>query len=104
MTEQTVTLLQELGSVCFQKGDLETAVTYLKKATELGKHLPGMVELSNTYVSLGNIYLKQGLIKDAEVLCTQGYKNAVRHKYEQGIKESNACLKELQEAMLFPSV
>lgn len=103
MTEQTVKLLQQLGSVCYQKGELETAIVYLKRAIELGKHLPGMVDLSNAYISLGNIYLKQGLIKDAEILCKQGYKNAVRHKYEQGINESSSCIKELEEIMSVPA-
>lgn len=98
ISEQTVSLLQQLGAVCFQKGDLEQAVEYLKKATDLGKHLPGMVELSNAYITLGNIYLRQGLIKDAEAVCTEGYKNAVRHNYEQGIKEADSCLNELKEA------
>ncbi len=99
ISEHSVTLLYQLGAVCFQKGDLEIAVHYLKKAVEIGKHLPGMITLSNIYVTLGNIYLKQGLIKDAEVLCGQAYKNAVRHKYEKGIEEANACLKELTEAV-----
>lgn len=98
LNEQAVTLLQQLGAVCFQKGDLESAVEYLKKATELGKHLPGMIELSNVYVTLGNIYLRQGFFKDAEGLCNQGYKNALRHNYEDGVKEANACLEELKRA------
>jgi len=98
MNEQTVILLQQLGSVCYQKGDLEKAIAYLRKATDLGKHFPGLVELSNAYVSLGNILLKQGLVEEAKSLCNQGLKNALRHKYEQGIKESNACLEEVAEA------
>lgn len=101
ISEHTVTFLHQLGAVCFQKGDVEIAVEYLKKASELGQHLPGMVQLSNVYITLGNIYLKQGFIVEAERLCTQGYKNAVRHNYEKGIEESNACLKELREAVSY---
>lgn len=96
ISERTVTFLQQLGSVCYEKGDLEEAVNYLKKASELGKHLPSMVKLSDVYVTLGNIYLKQGLNKDAETMCDQAYKNAIRHKYEAGVKEANACLEELK--------
>jgi len=98
MSEQTVTLLQQLGSVCFQKGDLEKAVIYLNKAIELGRHLPGFVQLSDAYVSLGNILLKQGLIQEAKWYCNQGLKNAIRHGYDEGITGSNSCLEEVQEA------
>lgn len=98
LSEHAVTLLQRMGVVCFQIGNLELAVEYLKKATELGKHLPGMEKLSNAHITLGNIYIKQGFLKDATAMCTEGYKNAVRHKYEQGIQEANACLEELKRA------
>lgn len=99
ISEHTVTFLQQLGAVAFQNGDLEIAVEYLKQAADSGKHLPGMVNLSNVYVSLGNIYLKQGLLKDAEVMCNQAVKNAKRHKYTKGIDDASACLKEVQEAI-----
>ncbi|XKL66584.1 hypothetical protein PGB90_010004 [Kerria lacca] len=98
VSEYTVTFLYQLGAVSFQKGELEIAVDYLEKASELGKHLPGMIELSNVFITLGNIYLKQGFTKKAEKLCTEGYKNATRHKYKKGIEESSACLKELKDA------
>lgn len=98
LSEYAVTLLQQMGVVCYQKGNLELAVEYLKKATELGKHLPGMERLSNSHITLGNIYIQQGFFKDASALCTEGYKNAMRHNYEQGVKEANACLDELKRS------
>ena len=59
MHEQTVVLLNDLGTISFLKGDQEEAIKYLNRAIEIGRHLPNMEDFCSVYVNLGNIYLQK---------------------------------------------
>jgi tetratricopeptide repeat protein 19 len=57
--EQTVVLLNDLGTISFLMGEQDQAIDYLSKAIEIGRHLPNMEDFSSVYVNLGNIYLQK---------------------------------------------
>lgn len=97
--EQTVILLNDLGTISFLKGDNDAAIMYMTKAVETGKHLPNMEDFSSVYVNLGNIYMQKHLYEEAKKLCKEGWQNATRHKNEEGVKEATVCLEELKNIL-----
>ncbi|KAL1123721.1 hypothetical protein AAG570_001494 [Ranatra chinensis] len=97
--EQTVVLLNDLGTISFLLGDEDAAVTYLTRAIEIGKHLPNMEDFSSVYVNLGNIYLQKKMYAEAKKHCREGWQNATRHNNKEGINEANECLKQLTKIM-----
>lgn len=98
--EMNVILLNDLGTLSYIQGHVEEALNYLNKAAKIGQHLPDMENFSSVYVNIGNIYLKQGLFKEAEKHCVEGMKNAKRHHYDEGKKEAAQCLEEVKSAMM----
>lgn len=98
--EMNVVLLNDLGTLSFIQGHVDEALYFLNKAAKIGQHLPDMENFSSVYINLGNIYLKQGLLKEAEKNCVEGMKNAKRHHYEEGKKEAALCLEEVKSAMI----
>lgn len=98
--EMNVILLNDLGTLSYIQGHIEEALHYLNKAAKIGQHLPDMENFSSVYINLGNIYLKQGLLKEAEKHCVEGMKNAKRHRYDEGRKEAAHCLEEVKNAMM----
>ncbi|KAK9510676.1 hypothetical protein O3M35_005412 [Rhynocoris fuscipes] len=97
--EQTVVLLNDLGTISFLKGNMEDAMDYLNKAVEIGRHLPNMEDLSSVYVNLGNMYLQKRMFDEAKKYCKEGWQNAKRHKNSDGLQEATLCLDELNKAM-----
>lgn len=97
--EMNVILLNDLGTISYAQGHVKEALDYLNKAAKIGQHLPDLENFSSVYINLGNIYLKEGLLKEAEKHCVEGMKNAKRHHYEEGKKEAAHCLKEIKNAM-----
>lgn len=95
--EQTVVLLNDLGTINFLMGNNDEAIEYLQKAIEIGRHLPNMEDFSSVHVNLGNIFLQRKLYAEAEKYCTEGFKNATRHKNAEGIHEATICLEELKK-------
>lgn len=98
--EMNVILLNDLGTLNYVQGKLDDALSFFKKAEQIGKHLPDMENFSTVYINIGNIYLKQGLLKEAEKHCLEGLKNAKRHNYEEGKEEAKICLAEIKNAMI----
>lgn len=97
--EMNVILLNDLGTVSYAQGQVNEALSYLNKAVKIGQHLPDLESFSSIYINLGNIYLEQGLLKEAEKNCVEGMKNAKRHHYNHGIKKAALCLEEIKNAM-----
>lgn len=97
--EQTVILLNDLGTISFLRGDNDNAIMYMTKAVETGKHLPNMEDFSSVYVNLGNIYIQKSMYSEASKSCKEGWQNAKRHKNKEGIKEANTCLEELRNIL-----
>ncbi|KAG8247299.1 Tetratricopeptide repeat protein 19, mitochondrial [Homalodisca vitripennis] len=94
--EQTVILLNDLGTISFLRGDNDSAIYYMTKAVETGRHLPNMEDFSSVYVNLGSIYMQKEMYEEAQKSCKEGLKNAKRHKNEEGLKEATICLEELK--------
>ncbi|XP_025195722.1 tetratricopeptide repeat protein 19 homolog, mitochondrial [Melanaphis sacchari] len=99
LNEINVILLNDLGTMYYVRGMLEEALYFFGKAEKIGKHFPDMETFSTIYVNLGNIFLKQGLLKEAEKHCVEGMKNAKRHHYEIGKTEAANCLADIKKAM-----
>jgi len=97
--KMNVILLNDLGTLYYVKGKLNEALHYFRKAEKIGQHFPDMEILSMVYINLGNIYLKQGMLKEAEQNCVEGMKNAKRHHYDEGKKEAEICLSAIKDAM-----
>jgi len=98
--EMNVILLNDLGTLSYVQGHVDEALYFLNKATKIGQHLPDMETFSSVYINLGQIYLKQGLLKEAEQNCVEGLKNAKRHKYEEGKKEAAQCLDDIKSTWI----
>lgn len=97
--EMNVILLNDLATLSYVQGHVEDALKFLNKAVKIGQHLPDMETFSSVYINLGKIYIKQGMLKEAEKHCVEGMKNAKRHHYEEGKQEANHCLKEIKGIM-----
>ncbi|XP_014247885.1 tetratricopeptide repeat protein 19 homolog, mitochondrial [Cimex lectularius] len=93
--EQTVVLLNDLGTISYLIGDADSAMTFLTKAVEIGKHLPNMWDLSSVYINLGNIYMQKKMFEEAKKHCKEGWQNATRHNNQEGVNEANVCLQQL---------
>lgn len=97
--EMNVILLNDMATLSYVHGHVEDALKFLKKAVKIGQHLPDMETFSSVYINLGNIYIKQGMLEEAEKHCIEGMKNAKRHHYEEGKQEANHCLAEIKSIM-----
>jgi len=94
--EMNVILLNDLGTLSYVQGHVDEALRFLNKAAKIGQHLPDMENFSSVHINLGNIYLKEGLLKEAEKHCVEAMKNAKRHRYEEGKREAAHCLNEIK--------
>ena len=66
-----VILLNDLGTIHFVQGMFNEASHYFRKADQIGQHFLDMEILSTLYIDLGNIFLKQGMLKEAEQNCVE---------------------------------
>ncbi|EZA58174.1 hypothetical protein DMN91_011710 [Ooceraea biroi] len=97
--EQTVVLLNDLGTVCYKQGNYDEAIKYLSAAAKIGKNLPDMVDLSWIHVNLGNVYLKKGLYDEARKSCLKGRKIAKAKDDNDSLLEADECLKEIKKLL-----
>ncbi|KAL7287847.1 hypothetical protein TKK_0017916 [Trichogramma kaykai] len=95
--EQSVVLLNDLGSISFLKGNLDDAIDYLNKAIEIGEKLPAMESLASIYVNLGNVQLKKGLLDEAKRCCAKGWRLAKKLKDQESVEEAKTCLDEVEK-------
>nr|CAG4651848.1 EOG090X06TI [Triops cancriformis] len=93
--EQTLVLLNDMGSVCSLKGDYEKAVHYLQQAID--QATPDTEDLPSFYVNLGTVRLQQKLIEEARSSCQQGLQLAQRKKAVEAEHEAQACLDEIKK-------
>ncbi|CAD6216345.1 GSCOCG00004498001-RA-CDS, partial [Cotesia congregata] len=116
--EQTVVLLNDLGTVYCLLGQHDRALGYLNDAIERGSGLMNWVsiigtftlliliffisgikledcqELSSVYVNLGNVYIKKSLYNQAKMACFEGLKRAKKNEDEACQEQANSCLDE----------
>ncbi|XP_063233876.1 tetratricopeptide repeat protein 19 homolog, mitochondrial [Bacillus rossius redtenbacheri] len=94
--EQTVVLLNDLGTVAFLCGDHDRAVGYLGHAVEVGRRLPGMQDFAAVHVNLGAVYLKKGMYREARHACETALRDARAHDNKEGVEEANTCLDQVK--------
>ncbi|KAJ8680903.1 hypothetical protein QAD02_016690 [Eretmocerus hayati] len=97
--EQSIILLNDLGSVSFLKGNLDDAEVYLRKATEIGDKLSDMEDLASIHINLGNVLMKKGLLDEAKRSCSRGWIMAKSKKDPESQSEAKNCLDEVVNMM-----
>lgn len=96
--EETVVLLNDLGTICFVQNDLDNAISYLTQAVSIGNKLPDMEDFGSVLINLGTVYMKKGMMKEAKQVYQDALKNAKKHNNVQVLKEANTCLDELKSS------
>lgn len=97
VTGDGVLMLNNLGVVCTNLGDLDSAEAYLKEAIELAKEIPDLVEVAIFQANLGLVLLKRGLLQQATDLCTLTWRIGTRAKNEAIVDQSNYCLEQIKQ-------
>lgn len=123
--EQSIVLLNDLGSINFTKGNLDDAIIYLTKAAKIGKKkkkliflckkkkvrdknylfcisgekLPEMEDVASIHNNLGNVYIKKGLLDEAKRSCTKGWKLSKKAKNNESLNEAKLCLEEVKKLL-----
>ncbi|XP_017882082.1 tetratricopeptide repeat protein 19 homolog, mitochondrial [Ceratina calcarata] len=95
--EQSVILLNDLGSVSHMLQKYDQAIGYLSKAAEFGKKLPDMGDLGSIYVNLGNALIAKGLYEEAEKRCKEGERLAKARDDKESINEAKKCLQQIKD-------
>lgn len=93
--EQTVVLLNDLGSVCSLQGKYDEAVVHLKKAVTVAA-INNNEELPVYYCNLGAIYTYKGELKKAKDCCTKALRLSKYHKNQEAEEQAKKCLSEIE--------
>jgi len=96
--EETVVLLNDLGTICFVQNDFDSAISYLTEAVAIGNKLPDMKDLGSVLINLGTVYMKKGMMKEAKQFYQDAWKNAKKHNNAEVLKEASSCLDELKSS------
>nr|XP_012229829.1 PREDICTED: tetratricopeptide repeat protein 19 homolog, mitochondrial isoform X2 [Linepithema humile] len=97
--EQTVILLNDLGTVSCMQGEYDEAIKYLSAAARIGNNLSDMTDLGSIHVNLGNVFLKKGLYDEARRSCQAGRIIAKNRNDNDSLLEANECLKEVKRLL-----
>jgi len=97
--ENSLVLLRNLGNICLQRGDVDKAIGYLDKASNLGQHFPNSKILSSIHVSLGKTYLQRGLFKQARDHCDSALNTATMHLQQDHLRNASQCIMEATNAL-----
>lgn len=121
--EQTVILLNDMGTVNCMVKEYDQAIQYLSKAVEIGnadrepivslslkgiqrqfiafvgKKLPDMLDLGSIHVNLGNTLILKGLYEEAEKSCNEGMRLAKSSEHDESIVEAEKCLERIKNMM-----
>ncbi|XP_076629945.1 tetratricopeptide repeat domain 19 isoform X1 [Colletes latitarsis] len=95
--EQTVVLLNDLGTVNCMLKEYDEAIKYLSKAIEIGKRLPDMTDIGSIHVNLGNAFIMKGLYEEAKKNCNQGKRLSKMKKHTEAILEAEECLERIKK-------
>lgn len=72
-SEQSMLLLNDLGTTSFRAGDFENAQGYLKEAILVGHDVEDKSHLGVIHANLGLILLEKGVAKEAEKYCKEAW-------------------------------
>ncbi|XP_044015073.1 tetratricopeptide repeat protein 19 homolog, mitochondrial isoform X2 [Aphidius gifuensis] len=97
--QQTVVLLNDLGTTYCLLGQHDQALDYLFEAIEIGKQIPDMQDLSSIYVNLGNVYLKKSMHNEAKQNCTKALTLSKKNNDDETKIQANYCLDEVNKLL-----
>ncbi|KAL0121749.1 hypothetical protein PUN28_006904 [Cardiocondyla obscurior] len=97
--EQTVVLLNDLGTICCMREQYDEAITYLSTAARIGENLPDMPDLGAIHVNLGRAFLKKNLYDEGKKSCQRGRKIAKSRNDNDSLLEADKCLKEVKKLL-----
>ncbi len=86
-------VLNNLGEVCFLRGQIEKSITYFEKSLALKVVITTMSKQLSTIGNLGSVYLKQGKLNAAEKVLLQ----VLDHEEDKKLTFYVDCLKTLDE-------
>ncbi|KAL4100783.1 hypothetical protein QTP88_020814 [Uroleucon formosanum] len=92
-------LLNDLGNLYCVQGKLSKGLPCFIKAEKILENFPDSKINSAIYVKLANIFLQQGMLKEAEKYCVKGINNAKILCYNRGKEEAEICLAAIKKAM-----
>ncbi|XP_076247079.1 tetratricopeptide repeat domain 19 [Calliopsis andreniformis] len=94
--EQTVILLNDLGTTNCMIKKYDQAIEYLSKAIDIGKKLPDLIDIGAVYVNLGNVLIAKGLYREAKKNCVQGMHLATVNNHDESKIEAEKCLERIK--------
>ena len=95
--EETAVLLNDLGTICTVLDDLDSAISYLVKAVDIGEKLPDMKDLGLIQTNLVTVYIKKGMYEEAKIFYNKGWKTAKKHNNKEVLKELTELLDEIEK-------
>lgn len=93
--EQTITILNDLGTIECRQGNYNLSIQHLNQALKAAEKLQDL-DLSPLHINLGFTYLKQGLYQEAKKSCKEGQIIARMIKNSESLNEANVCLEEIK--------
>lgn len=96
LTEEGLTILNNLSVACSNLEDYASAEKYLKEAISLASQLPDLTEEGVYRANLGLLYLQQGLINQAKEFCTFAWRYGKQHSHEDTVIQANYCLEQIK--------
>lgn len=96
LTEEGLTILNNLSVACSNLEDYLSAEKYLLEAISLAAQMPEVTESGVYKVNLGLLYLQQGLLKKATEFCSFAWKYGKDHKHEETVIQANYCLEQIK--------
>jgi tetratricopeptide repeat protein 19 len=96
--EEVVAVLNDLGTICFVQNDIDSALSYLSQAADIGNKLPDMENFGSVLINLGTVYMKKGMVQEATHVYQEARTNAKKHKNAEVLKQANSCLDEVRSS------
>ncbi|CAG9854380.1 unnamed protein product [Phyllotreta striolata] len=94
--DQTVLLLNDLGTTCFRANDMTNAENYLKQAVSIGKDMQDKAYLGVVHANLGLILLEKGLLDQAKKFCKEALYLGKKHENSESINQANYCFDQIK--------
>lgn len=95
-SEQSMLLLNDLGTTSFRAGDIDNAQGYLKEAIEIGNNIEDKSHLGVIHANLGLILLEKGVAKEAEKYCKEAWKLGKKHENNESVDQANYCFDQIK--------
>uniref|UniRef100_A0A182K1A1 MalT-like TPR region domain-containing protein n=1 Tax=Anopheles christyi TaxID=43041 RepID=A0A182K1A1_9DIPT len=96
LTEEGLTILNNLSVACSNLEDYASAERFLKEAIALAAQIPNLSEAGVYKANLGLLYLQQGLLRQASEFCTFAWRYGTQHKHEETVIQANYCLEQIK--------